>query len=362
MTDDWTMRIFLRKWIPTRAALLCGGALTHLGAAAVFGLSPENPTYGPFKNPFDWPTFWTVEAKASHESMASHPSDPLRLENLKNQDPNLNDKRIRKFMNRLGRLTPPASQVSLNEELLPEVLAPNSANGFKYQHWLKAELLAHAPFIGVLEAGRLRQGEATVSYHPSNESEILQPFDKLSIDKGQDDGVALGDRYQLYEVGPNGYAFASTHAVGHEITPNGIAEIVNLKPHSATARLTTCFGTISRATRASPMIKDEARFPVKSYAGIAGERPLARVIWVPGSGQLPQPFNFVVVDKGVEQGLRLGDHVMLLNQKSGKITDRLLGEGLLVHVESQTATLLVHDVFPGVINTGDFALAVQTPE
>lgn len=323
---------------------------------------PETPTQGPFKNPFEWPTYWMVEAISPSTGQGSSQADPSGFERLRSAEPDYANPRTKRFMNRLGPLHHPESLAPLPVEAMPAALVPNAEDGKGYRHWIKPEILIQAPFLAKLQNGQLRPGECKVTYHASNESEILQPYDKITLSKGQDDGLKIGDRYQLYEVGPDGFAFSTTRDIGREIIPNGVAEVVSLKPRHATARLVNCYGRISRRTRASPEVKDEGRFSVMGYAPTTGNRPQARVVWIPGSGQLPQPFNYAIIDRGVEAGFRLGDHLLLMNQRSGKITDRLLGEGLIVHVESHSATILVHDVFPGVINAGDFALAVQTPQ
>jgi hypothetical protein len=333
-----------------------------LGPAMALAVLPETPTQGPFKNPFEWPTYWMVEALASQPSATHSGTDSKGFARLRSAEPDLNDPRTKRFMGRLGPLNPQQTITPLAPQTMPAALVPNSEEGKGYRHWVKTEIMAQAPYLAKLKGGQLRPGECRVTYHASNESEILQPFDKITLSKGQEDGLNIGDRYDLYEVGPGGYAFSSTREIGREIIPNGAAEIVSVKSKTATARLIRCYGKISRGTRASPQVKEESRFSVMAYQAITGDRPQARVVWIPGSGQLPQPFNYAILDRGVESGFRLGDHVMLLNQRAGKMTEMVLGEGLIVHVESHSATILVHDVFPGVINAGDYALAVQTPQ
>lgn len=341
---------------------MIGAMLKCLIPVLALAALPETPTEGPYKNPFEWPTFWMVETLSPTSPSTAQGGDATGFERLRSTEPDYENPRTKRFINRLGPLHQGHQAAPLPPETMPAALVPNAEDGKGYRHWIKPEILAQAPFLGSLQNGMLRPGECKVTYHAANESEILQPYDKISLNKGQEDGLKIGDRYQLYEVGPDGFAFSSTRDIGREIIPNGIAEVVALKGKTATARLIQCYGRISRRTRASPLIQDEARFSVMGYATITGERPKARVVWIPGAGQLPQPFNYAIVDRGVEAGFRLGDHVMLLNQRSGKMTDRVLGEGLIVHVESHSATVLVHDVFPGVINAGDFALAVQTPK
>lgn len=356
MTDDWAMTVYshAHSGYGSRSALWLSLALSP-----IFALTSETPLQGPFKDPFEWPTYWMVENLITGQSSVTT-ADPKGMARLRREEPDPSDPRVQRFMNRLGALSP----AHWDAPLIETPSGGNTSDGFggvQTRHWLKADLLAHAPFLGEMHDGHLRKGEVRISYHASNESEILQTYDKIGLNKGQADGITLGQEFQLYEVGDPGYAYSSTRTIGRQIIPNGIAKVVSVKEHSATARLTTCFGTISRATRASPLILEDGRYPVQGYAPVSGEKPLARVVWIPGSNQLPMPFNYAILDKGVEAGFRLGDHVMLFNQRSGKMTDRLLGEGLVVHIESQSATVLVHDVFPGVINAGDFATSVQTP-
>jgi hypothetical protein len=346
----------LRQPAKMVAALLLGTGVQ------VLALPPESPTQGPFKSPFDWPTYWFVEEEQAPTESSYSPTGEEGLEALRPTAVKEETPRITRFKGKLGSLYNLENDRSLPVVATPAAIAPHSAPGLHFRYWLKGEILTHAPYLSPLNDGKARDGECRITYHASNESEILQPYDKLTLNKGSEDGLNIGDIYELYEVGPSGYAFGSSHVIGREIIPNGIAEVVAIKGKTATARLVQCFGTISRSTRASPMIKGEKRASILGYKTLTGDRPSAHVVWVPGAGQLPQPFNYVVLDKGLEGGFRLADHVMLLNKRKGKMSENVLGEGLVVHVEANSATILVHDVFPGIINPGDFALAVQSAQ
>jgi len=353
------MRFYSRFFVAPGLAFAC--LLAPLCPSTLAAVA-ETPLDGPYKNPFSWPTFWTVEwAQRTREVVpsAAPEKDPAKWRETRVE---IFNPQTERFYERLGKLTPNSVIQAMQPMAEPAPVLVTEPDPTRYHRFIKSDLITHAPSLSPLQGGQLRNGECRVSYQRSNQSEIVQPFDKITLTKGQADGVKIGDLYHLYEVGPAGYAYSSTQSLGHQIIPNGIAQIVAVHQNSSAARLILCYGKVSRKTMASPLVQSDERFPVNSYIAISGAKPKARVVWIPNSGQLPQPFNYAIIDNGVEAGFRLGDHVLLLNQKSGKMTDRLLGEGLIVHVESKSATIMVHDVYPGIINTGDYALAVQTPQ
>lgn len=319
-------------------------------------VAPESVRQLPVKNPFEWPTFWSTESPVIAESAPSQEG----LAALRNENAPWQSKRGRKFVARLGRLTPPEAKAQLaaiQQSGLTNSSGPSGAAPIR--RWLQPHLLDEAPYLFPLQNGKVYPDECPISYHVSNESEILQPFDKLTLKRGAREGVQIGDLYQVYEVGPEAYAYGSMSEIGRKIYPKGLVEVISVREKNSVAVLKSCYGTISRNTRAAPWKEEMRSFTVNSYQKTSNPEPIARVVWIPQSGQIPQPFTAVVVDMGHQGGFRLGDHVMLFNQKSGKFSERLLGEGLVIRAEAGNATLLVHDVLPGIINPGDYAMVRQ---
>jgi hypothetical protein len=172
--------------------------------------------------------------------------------------------------------------------------------------------------------------------------------------------VKAGDLYRTYEVGPPYRSFATGRALGRMVETNGIVEITRAGARSSTGRLIKCYGTVSRDTRAAPLGKMQ-EVTAAGYAPLSDARMSAQVVWVTQQQQLPQPYSFAVVDQGARKGFRMGDMVLFFNRNGGRMTEKVLGNGLVVALQEESATLLIQDIYPGIINRGDYAVAIQTP-
>jgi hypothetical protein len=42
------------------------------------------------------------------------------------------------------------------------------------------------------------------------------------------------------------------------------------------------------------------------------------------------------------------------------MTDKVLGNGIVVSVGDKSATILIRDLFPGIINRGDYTVVIQS--
>jgi hypothetical protein len=57
----------------------------------------------------------------------------------------------------------------------------------------------------------------------------------------------------------------------------------------------------------------------------------------------------------------MGDMVLFFNRNGGRMTEKVLGNGLVVSAHEESATILIQEIFPGIINRGDYVVAIQTP-
>jgi hypothetical protein len=128
---------------------------------------------------------------------------------------------------------------------------------------------------------------------------------------------------------------------------------------SSVARLIKCFGTISRHTRACPLTAPP-EVAATSYRVATDDKLAAQVVWVAADQQFPQPYAYAIVDRGAGKGYRPGDMVLFLNRADGKITDKVLGDGIVVHAGEKASTILIRDLLPGIINRGDYTVIVQS--
>jgi len=179
------------------------------------------------------------------------------------------------------------------------------------------------------------------------------------VGAGQNQGVKAGDLFRTFEVGASYRSFNSGLSLGRLVETNGIVEVLRVGPKSSVARLIKCFGTISRDARACPL-EGPPEVVATGYTPVTDGKLSAQVVWVTQQQQFPQPFTYAIVDRGSARGYKIGDMVLFFNRAEGKMTDKVLGDGLVISVHEKSATILIKDLYPGIINRGDYTIIVQT--
>lgn len=362
--------------VPLFAIIVALASVSSNGAAEpVKATTPEalwEISRNHIKDPFRWPSVWRKSPQAqAAASMAgwTEGKSPLvepAMEVSPSPAPSKSkpdwraseEKRTRNYLAKVG---------PLNEALikpLPAMMEPEpravNAQGAAL-HYLAGALLLSTPAIAEPgEQGRMYPGECRLRYSSSNESAILQPYDEVTLSVGKSDGVKAGDLFRTYEVGPRYRSFATGRPLGRIVETNGIVEVIRPGEKSSVARLIKCYGTLSRDTRAAPLgtLQEVA---AAGYSPLPDARITGQIVWVTQQQQLPQPYSFAVVDQGSKKGFRVGDMVLFFNRVGGRMTEKVLGNGLVVSLQEESATILIQDIYPGIINRGDHAVAVQTP-
>lgn len=319
------------------------------------------------KDPFHWISIWRLTPQSA---------DPGGMQSLKgpheynyDAEPNAGqsapakarndwkkseERRTQSYMKKVGPLMPAPIQ-----ELAPlEPIAKDAANG-PVRHYLSQAIVLTTPFIAEPAGGGFFPHECRLRYSASNESEILQLFEEVILSVGQDAGVKAGDLFRTYEVGESYRSYASGRGLGRLVETNGIVEVMRVGPKSSVARLVKCFGTISRDSRACPLTSPP-EVAATAYNPATDNKLAAQVVWVTSQQQFPQPYSYAIVDRGSAKGYRAGDMVLFFNRNEGRMTDKVLGNGIVVNVGDKTATVLIRDLFPGIINRGDYTVVIQS--
>jgi hypothetical protein len=319
------------------------------------------------KDPLQWPSIWSLAPQSGLPNglpsiRTSQMQEPAAAEasEAKADKPKADwraseERRTRGYIKKLGPLLPEERETLAPLDPVPAGTAPVGP----IKHYLSQSIALTAPFLADASGGGYFAGECRLSYSASNESEILQLFDEVVLDVGAASGVKAGDLYRTYAVGETYRTYGSGRGLGRLIETNGIVEVVRVGKKTSAARLVKCFGTISRSTRACPLTAPP-EVAATSYRVATDEKLAAQVVWVAGGQQFPQPYAFAVVDHGAGKGYRPGDMVLFFNRSEGRMTDKVLGDGIVVHVGDKASTILIRDLLPGIINRGDYAIIVQS--
>jgi hypothetical protein len=325
------------------------------------------------KNPLRWPSIWTqapqtTDANQAPESQpwqkevgsekngsTNYQSPPLK----KNTDWTLNEeKRTQRYLDKVRPLryhgfeTLPAPT--------PAEQAASIVESGPVKYYLSQALILSTPFLTEVNEGEgFYPNEAKLKYSAANESEILQPFDEVTIYRGLESGVKVGDLFRTYAVGDRYQSFTSGRNLGRLVETNGIVQITRVASRTSVGRLIKCFGTISHESRACPLLAPP-EVVATGYASVPEGKLIAQVVLVTQEQQFPQPFSYAIVDRGAKKGFKIGDMVLFFNRNQGQLTDKVLGNGLVVSVQEQSSTILIKDLYPGIINRGDYTVVVQT--
>lgn len=319
------------------------------------------------KDPFLWPSIWSLKPQAavpggiqswhaSHDYRYAPEPEAARKAPAKpaNDWKTSEERRTRNYMNKVGPLMP--------EELHPlpplEPLERDVPAG-PVRHYLSQSVVLTTPFLAEPGDGGYFPHECRLRYSSSNESEILQLFDEVILSAGRESGVKPGDLYRTYQIGDQYRTYGSGRGIGRLVETSGIVEVLRVGEKSSVARLVKCFGTIAHDSRACPLTAPK-EVVASTYAPTTDNKLAAQVVWVTAQEQFPQPYSYAIVDRGSAKGYRIGDMVLFFNRSSGHMTDKVLGNGIVVNVGEKSATVLIRDLFPGIINRGDYTVVIQS--
>ncbi len=319
------------------------------------------------KDPFRWPSIWSLTPQAgdpggmlswrkSHNY--NYGSEPKSAEEESAKPKNdwraSEERRTRAYMKKVGPLMPSALQTMPSGEDTGKPV-----NAAPVKHYLSQAVILTTPFLTEPGNGGYFPHECKLRYSNSNESEILQLFDEVVLSTGQESGVKAGDLFRIYQLGEEYRTYASGRALGRLVETNGIVEVTRVGAKSSVARLVKCYGTISRDSRACPLTSPP-EVAATGYTPATDNKLAAQVVWVTAQQQFPQPYSYAIVDRGTVKGYRLGDMVLFFNRNDGRMTDKVLGNGIVVSVGDKSATILIRDLYPGIINRGDYTVVIQS--
>ncbi|MDB5048622.1 MAG: LysM protein [Fibrobacteres bacterium] len=319
------------------------------------------------KDPFRWPSIWSLTPQAGNnggmQSWRSARDNSGDSEDKNGEDSPSKPKndwkaseerRTRAYIKKMAPLMPSSaiSQVPLEAN-------PKTAPDGPVRHYLSQAVILTTPFLAEPGSGGFFPGECKLRYSGSNESEILQLFDEVVLSVGQASGVKPGDLYRTYQVGDQYRSYASGRGIGRLVETSGMVEVTRVGAKTSIARLVRCFGTIAKDSRACPYVP-AAEVTATTYNPSTDNKLAAQVVWVTSQQQFPQPYSYAIVDRGTVKGYRIGDMVLFFNRNEGRMTDKVLGNGIVVSVGDKSATILIRDLFPGIINRGDYTVVIQS--
>ena len=219
-----------------------------------------------------------------------------------------------------------------------------------------------------------------ISGEQSNYKITFANNDLVYINRGQDKGVRVGDRFSVVrpdwdttDVPWFKWQTKLLKAMGQLYRDAGQIQVVNVQPKVSVAQVTFSCGYIQRGDillpyqeRPTPPIKDPAAFD--HYAPASG-KPVAMVVAGKDYGQVFGKLSAVYVNLGANQGVRVGDYFRIFRYQGGMaetvpqnkgyqysmygfgsapmryewndLPREVLGEGIVINVNRNASTMVI---------------------
>jgi hypothetical protein len=219
-----------------------------------------------------------------------------------------------------------------------------------------------------------------ISGEQSNYKITFANNDLVYINRGQDKGVRVGDRFSVVrpdwdttDVPWFKWQTKLLKAMGQLYMDAGQVQVVNVQPKVSVAQVTFSCGYIQRGDillpyqeRPTPPIKDPAAFD--HYAPASG-KPVAMVVAGKDYGQVFGKLSAVYVNLGANQGVRVGDYFRIFRYQGSMaetvpqnkgyqysmygfgssharyewndLPREVIGEGVVINVNRNSSTMVI---------------------
>jgi hypothetical protein len=233
---------------------------------------------------------------------------------------------------------------------------------------------------GFVTEQRVPDGIRLVSGEQSNYKVVFGRGDKVFINRGQDKGVRVGDRFSVVrpEEDPNRVTWFKwqgklMHAMGTAYRDIGQVRVVNVQPKVSIAEVNFSCDYMQRGDilqpyqdRPAPLFKDASAFD--HFAPVSG-KPVAMVVAGADYTQLFGKNQSVYVNLGTKQGVKIGDYFRVFRYQGSMaetvpqnkgyqysmygfgsaparyewndLPREVLGEGIVINVSNNSSTMFV---------------------
>jgi hypothetical protein len=233
---------------------------------------------------------------------------------------------------------------------------------------------------GFVAEQKVPDGIQLISGEQSNYKITFARGDMVYINRGQDKGIRVGDRFSVVRAHTDfvdvqwfKWQGKLMKAMGTAYADEGQVRVVNVQPKVSIAEVTFSCGYMQRGDilqpyqdRPAPPFKDPAAF--NHFAPVSG-KPVAMVVTGTGFTQLFGKNQSIYVNLGTRQGVKIGDYFRIFRyqgsmaetapQTSGyqytmygfgsaparyewnELPREVLGEGIVINVSTNSSTAFV---------------------
>ncbi len=233
---------------------------------------------------------------------------------------------------------------------------------------------------GFVTDQKVPDGIQLISGEQSNYKITFARGDRVYINRGQDKGVRVGDRFSVVRpvTDPNGVRWFKwqsklMRAMGTAYKDSGQVRVVNVQPKVSVAEVTFSCGYMQRGDilqsyqdRPAPPFKDPATFD--HFAPVSG-KPVAMVVTGTDFTQLFGKNQAIYVNLGTRQGVKVGDYLRVFRYQGSMaetapqtrgyqytmygfgsaparyewndLPREVLGEGIVINVSNNSSTAMI---------------------
>lgn len=296
-------------------------------------------------NPFAWPQIWE-QNKWIKDPHWIYPLDPLVIP-------------VAKQVVATG--STPAETPSEVADLQPDRIKPISRPSqeeyaFTFQDFIQLPYIARKG----AEAHYKEVGALAITERKSMEKAFLGDGETVYLAGGADRGVKVGDRFvilktvvqRLKQVDPK-----AKGVLGDVVQQVGVLRITQVNPTGSVAIIEKSMDSIEVGFRAVPFI-EPAKIVTKLRTDVAGpvvpQEPISRIVFVRDTHEFTATGEMVIIDRGANQGLKVGDVLLVSRTKTwpGRDAERskdrttestnyYVGQAIVVRTDPDTATCRV---------------------
>jgi hypothetical protein len=233
---------------------------------------------------------------------------------------------------------------------------------------------------GFVSEQKVPDGIQLISGEQSNYKITFGRGDRVFINRGQDKGVRVGDRFSVVRpttdfVDVQWFKWQAKlmKAMGTAYEDTGQVRVINVQPKVSIAEVTFSCGYMQRGDilqpyqdRPAPPFKDSATFD--HFAPVSG-KPVAMVVTGTGFTQLFGKNQSIYVNLGTKQGVKIGDYFRIFRYQGSMaetvpqtsayqytmfgfgsaparyewndLPREVLGEGIVINTSSNSSTVFV---------------------
>lgn len=212
-------------------------------------------------------------------------------------------------------------------------------------------VVQHASVCGPRQAVMSHARAFVAAVHQEPGRSVLGDRDVLVLDRGEQEGLAVGDNLVVRRA-----YVADRTARSQPMTPadqaTALVQVVAIQAHSATARVLYACQEIAVGDRLEPF--DAAPAFAAANWGTPDVAAPARVLFGEQGRSMAATADFVVIDQGANQGARPGQWVTIFRGQPGPRASDAVATALVVAVQPDSATIRIHSA-RDVVEAGDSA-------